>query len=169
MQAQRAIRARDPERRLENRNLRKFRAFAQGYIAFIGNRWSTLEMGRPTQMAMEAAKRKSSIASLQGLGDSNSSDPAMSKRIMPVGDPAAGMTPVVPADKPFWVIMPTSLLQRFWELFLIIPILYTASVTPYRVFFEESKNVRTVLLLSLSQLRPPIMHVVLAFTADNTP
>lgn len=106
---------RDPSRVLKNRHLRKFRAFAQAVMAFNNNRWQTVEMGRPPASSGAQTRGGARLADA-GRGS--------------------------PADKPCWILHPNSLLVRSWELFMIIPILYTASITPYRVFFEESTGVR---------------------------
>jgi hypothetical protein len=116
----------DPNRVLRNRHLRKFRNFALGYIAFINNRWTNLEMGRALVSAGSV-----SAGGAGGDGFSGWSP----------GDGGGGGASNRPS-KPFWVSLPTSYMQQAWELLMLLPLLYTASLTPFRVFFQEADDVR---------------------------
>lgn len=141
---------------ITNPHLRRFRAFALGYIAFVNNRWETLEVGR---LIANSDRSKSIGADIGGAGGGGKDGRSTSFRDKNPSSPGGLGHRPVPPDKPFWVSMPGGWVQRIWELLMIVPILYTASVTPFRVFFQEAKDVRS--LLPMRSFRRPKTCVML--------
>ena len=127
--------------RIANPRLRRLRAFAQCLVAFYHNRRQSVELGhtigrgaRLQHIGAGKSPRRSEAHLLGHEATGGHSQHAL--------DASAGWSEG--RQKPWWVSLPTSIFQRTWEVFMVLPILYVASITPFRVFFEEARDVRAI-------------------------
>lgn len=50
----------------------------------------------------------------------------------------------LPTPQLWFVSLPASYMQRGWEIFMVLPIFYVASLMPFYVFFQPASDVRVV-------------------------